>query len=270
MDKREELRLFLEANEDLINSKYILADIKIVNILKTIAQSETLLALFKNSLTDFDYEEAKKRYLVKSKYFSDDKGEFVLPSSARELLAFIFNVLMDIDAKRLDFGEFLNKYFYENGSYSSSFSAFANSMIRPFMNTVKMLITSVIEGKLQDPLEALSEQEKLQEKQKLEEERQAQIDKELSQKAYGESLKQIKKLLLDDKTKVRQSKLSNEEKEQVTLVIDMFANAVESNEKDAVIYAFVAYRYMAKAHKILFFSREKKIGKLLKDVINEL
>ena len=119
-------------------------------------------------------------------------------------------------------------------------------------------------------MEALSEQEKLQEKQKLEEERQAQIDKELSQKAYGESLKQIKKLLLDDKTKVRQSKLSNEEKEQVTLVIDMFANAVESNEKDAVIYAFVAYRYMAKAHKILFFSREKKIGKLLKDVINEL
>ena len=54
MSKTEELQVFLEASEDLINSKYILADIKVVNILKAIASSETILALFKNSLMDFD------------------------------------------------------------------------------------------------------------------------------------------------------------------------------------------------------------------------
>ena len=37
MEKREELNLFLEKVEELIDSKYILADIKIVNILKVIA-----------------------------------------------------------------------------------------------------------------------------------------------------------------------------------------------------------------------------------------
>lgn len=268
MDKREELRIFLEASEDFINSKYILADIKIVNILKSIAQSETLLALFKNSLADFDYEEAKKKYFVKNKYFSGDKGEFVLPTNARELLAFTFNLLMDIDAKRVEFGEFINKYFFEDGSYSASFSSFVNAMIRPFTNTVKMLMISVIEGKLQDPLEALSEEQEKQAKLKAEEEKQALIDQELSKKTYGESIKSLKNLLLSDKTRVKQSKLNADEKEQIILVIDTFANAITSEDKDQIVYSFVAYRYMIKAHKLLFLGRKKKVNKLLEGILN--
>ena len=61
MGKREELNLFLERADELISSKYILADIKIVNILKAIAGSETLIALFKSCLANFDYEDAKKK-----------------------------------------------------------------------------------------------------------------------------------------------------------------------------------------------------------------
>jgi hypothetical protein len=215
-------------------------------------------------------EFAKKKYLVKSKYFSEDKGEFILPESSREILAFVFNVIMDIDAKRIDLGDFLNKYFYEDGSFSSGFAAFSNCMIRPFSNTVKLLMTSVIEGKLQDPIEALAQEEERQQKQKLEEERQQKLDKELSLKAYGESLKQIKNILLDNKIKLKNTKISEEEKEQILLVIDMFANALDSQDKDSVIYAYVAYRYMTKAHPIVFFGVGKKVGRLLKDVINGL
>ncbi len=100
MTKREELELFLKRTDEFIDAKYILADVKIINVLKTIASSETLIALFKNCLTDFDYHQAKKNYLVKSKFLTDDKGEFILPPNSRELLAFIFNILMDIDAKK--------------------------------------------------------------------------------------------------------------------------------------------------------------------------
>jgi hypothetical protein len=270
LSKQEELRLFLEAGEDLINGKYILADIKIVSLLKTIAQSEALLALFKNSLVDFDYEEAKKKYLVKNKFFSGDKGEFVLPESSREILAFVFNVLMDIDGKRIELGEFLNKYFYEDGSFSSGFATFSSSMIRPFCNTVKALMTSVIEGKLQDPIEALAEEEERQRQQKIQEEAQQKLDKELSEKAYGESLKKIKEILLNNKLKIKNAKISVGEKEQMILVVDMFANALDSQDKDSVIYAFVAYRYMAKAHPFALFRASTKVSKLLQDVINGL
>ncbi len=270
MDKRAELDLFLTKADELIDSKYIIADIKIVGLLKAIAASDTLIAIFKNCMTGFDYQAAQKKYLVKSKYLAEGKGEFVLPPSSRELLAFIFSVLVDIDAKRIDFAQFINKYFYEDGSCSAGYTAFLNSMIKPFKNSVKMLMESVIDGKLQDPVEAFTEEEERREvleKAAAEEKRK---EKELSEKAYGESVKAIRKILLDDKTKIKNSRLKDDVKEELVLIIDMFANAVNAADKDGIIYAFLAYKYAVNSKKFMFFGHAKKVGKYLKDVLNGL
>lgn len=263
---REELDAFIERADELIDSKYILADIKIANLLKSIASSDTLLALFKNCLTDFDYVEAQKKYLVKSKYLADDKGEFVLPPNSRELLAFIFNVLVDIDAKRIDLCGFLNKYFYVDGSFSSGYDAFITAMVKPFKNSVKMLMDGVLDGKLQDPVEAFVEEEERRAKQQEQDRKAAEKEQELLKKAYGESIKKIKNMLLEDKQKIKKSKYSEEIQKDVLLVIDMLANVIDSEDKDAIEYAFVAYKYVAKAHKIIFFGRVNKITALLKDI----
>lgn len=268
MTRREELSLFIERADELIDSKYILADIKLAAMLKAIASSDTLIAIFKNCLTDFDYNEAQKKYLVKSPYLSTEKGEFILPSTSRELLAFIFNVLVDIDAKRIDLNAFIGKYFYVDGSFSSGYDAFITAMIKPFKNSVKMLMESVIDGKLQDPVEALTEEENRRAKEKQEEEERLIKEKELLQKAYGASVKRLKEILLEDKQKIRAGKLSSDKKDEVLLVIDMLANVIESEDKDAITYAFVAYKYVAKAYRFSFIGRVKKITKLLKDVIN--
>ena len=192
MTKREELDLFLERAQEFIDSKYILADIKIVNLLKAIANSETLIAIFKNCLADFDRESAEKKYLVKSPYLSTDKGEFVLPQSSKELLAFTFSILVDIDAKRIEMSGFLNKYFYVDGSFASGYDAFINAMIRPFVKAVKVLMDSVIEGKLQDPVEAICQLENQKAKQLAEEEERVEKEKRLAQKVYGDNVKKIK------------------------------------------------------------------------------
>ena len=268
MTIREELDLFSVRADELIESKYILADIKIVNILKSIASSNTLIALFKNCLTDFDYDQAKKKYLVKSQYLSSDKGEFVMPPNSRELLAFTFNVLVDIDAKNIDFADFISKYFYVDGSFASGYDLFINSMIKPFKNSVKMLMESVIDGKLQDPVEALVEQETRREREEKLEKENALKEQELLKKAYGKSVKSIRETLLEDKTKIKLSKLDAEDKKEIVLVIDMLANAMESEDKDAVTYAFVAYKYVAKARSRLLKCSLKKISALLKDVLN--
>ena len=269
LTRRLELDAFLKSTDELINSKYIIADIKIVGVLKAIAGSETLLALFGNCLTGFDYQEAKRKYLVKSPYLSDDKGEFVIPTSSRELLAFVFNVLMDIDAKRINLGDFLNRYFYDNGSAYAGYSSFINTMIKPFANSVKMLMEAVLDGEVQDPIEAAEQEEERRKNQQILDEETAKKNKELSQKKYWDSLKAVKEILLTNKQKVKNSKLSTEEKMQALLVIDTLANALDSGDKDAIFYAQVAYKYLLKAHKILFF-RSKKIDDLVKDVTNEL
>ena len=270
MTKAEQLNVFIERADEFINAKYILADVKLVSLLKSIAASETLVALFKNCLTDFNYEQAKKKYLVKSPYLSEDKGEFVLPPNSKELLAFIFNVLIDIDAKRIDLNQFVSKYFYVDGSFSSGYEAFLNSMIKPFKHSVKMLMEKVIDGSLQDPLDAIVEEEHRRIREKEEEERVAEREKELLRKTYGKSIKEIKETLLEDKQKIR-AKVKNENlREELTLIVDMLANVVASEDKDAIGYAFVAYKFMAKKHKILFFGRIKKLSKKVKEVADAI
>ena len=268
MTINEQLDAFTLRADELIGSKYIIADVKIANLLKVIASSDILLALFKNCLTDFDYQSAKKNYLVKSQFLADDKGEFVIPPNSRELLAFVFSILVDIDAKRIIFSDFLNKYFFVYGSLTSSYSAFINAMIKPFKNSVEILMGDVIEGKIQDPIEALIEEEARKKREEQDAIVRAQKDKELAQKTYGQSVKEIRDILLEDKKKVKASKLKDADKEEIVLVIDMLANVIEGDDKDAINYAFIAYKYVAKARKILFFNRVKKISKKLKDVVN--
>ena len=254
MSKREELDLFLTRADEFIESKYILADVKIINLLKSIASSDTLIAIFKNCLDGFDYEKATKTYLVANKYLSGDKGEFVLPSTSRELLAFIFNLLVDIDAKRIDFSGFIKRYFYEDGSFSAGYSAFINAMIKPFKNSVKMLMESVIEGKLQDPVEALTEEENRKREEEI---------------LKAEREKKEKELLLGIKLKVKASKLKDVKKDALILVIDMLANTLDSEDKDAITYAFVSFNYASKVHKKLL-RKHKKIEKLVKAILNAI
>ena len=268
MTKREELDIFIERAEELIDSKYIIADVKIAGLLKSIAASDTLIALFKNCLIDFDYQLAKKRYLVKSQYLSSDKGEFVLPPNSRELLAFILCVLVDIDAKNLDLSEFINKYFFEDGSFSSGYELFITAMIKPFKNSVKVLMEGVINGKLQDPVEAMLEEEKKRANKLEEEEKAAQKEQALGKKTYATSIRKAKQILLNDKQKIKASKKKVVVKNAIILIIDMLANVIESEDRDAVEYAFTAYKYMAKAHPIAFFGRTHKLSKLIRSILN--
>lgn len=267
MNKTEELNYFLIKIDDFIDGQYILADIKIVNLLKSIAYSKTLLAIFENCLKDFDYYSAKKQYLIKNNNLSTEMGEFVLPSSSKDLLAFVLTVLMEVDARKLNLNEFVNRYFYVDGSFSSAYAKFINEMIKPFKKAVKMLMESVIEGKVQDPVEALTEAEELSKKEKLNKEKALKSAEELSKKAYADSVNKIRKILLDDKTKIK-AKVIDKKGEEMILIIDMLANALTSEDKDALTYAFTAYKFMAKAHKIRFFNSVRKISNLIVDVYN--
>ncbi len=266
MDKREELTAFLECADDMIKSNYILADVKIVNLLKSIAASETLVAVFKNCLADFDYEKAQKKYFIKNKFF-DDRGEFVLPQTSRDLLALVFILLLDIDAKRVGFSEFLRKYFYEDGSRSAGYTAFINTMIKPFRNSVSALIESVIEGKIEDPIEAFTREEerraKEQEEQRIAEEQ----SKELLKTEKGNYVKQILDYLVEDKTKIKASKLKPEIINELVYVIDMLANVVGSDDKDAINYAYISYKYCSKAYRFRYFRKARKIKALVDKIL---
>ena len=130
-----------------------------------------------------------------------------MPPNSRELLAFVFFVLVEIDNKEIAFGEFINKYFFEDGSFSSGYASFINAMIKPFKNSVKILMENVIEGKLQDPVEALTEEENRRAKEKEEQEKALAKEAEGEKRIYSASVRTVKRILLDDKKKIKDSKL---------------------------------------------------------------
>ena len=96
-------------------------------------------------------------------------------------------------------------------------------------------------------------------KQKILDEENAKKDEELSKKTYWESLKAVKEILLSDKKKIKDGKLLDEAKQDAILIIDMLANVIESSDRDAIDYAFTAYKFLAKTYKLTFFGRIKKL-----------
>lgn len=120
-----DLRQFNLACEDLIAGKYILANIKVKALINSINSSEKLTDLVSHSLDGFDFGLAF-RESVTSEGLS-------LPHGDKNVIAYCFNVLYNLDEGTVTFLDFLSKYFASSKlSGGEEFKAFANTIIEPF------------------------------------------------------------------------------------------------------------------------------------------
>lgn len=137
--ERQQIDLFLEKCDEVMRSKFIIADTKISELLKSIATSDLLYAFFREITKNFDYAAAQRKYMNFAPDGSTNKRKLLFPADPAEKLAFIFCLLVDFDNKTFDLGEFLQEYFYEDGSYYESFYSFSNQVIKPFKNMIKTM-----------------------------------------------------------------------------------------------------------------------------------
>ena len=128
-DTKAEVKDFLEKCELLRKSKFIMATTRIKDILKSIVNSKTLYELFHAVTERFDYITAKRRYLQTYQDGFLTKSMLVLPENPAERLAFIFCLLVEFDHDSINFNNFLQRYFAEDGSYFSSFHSFCDTVI---------------------------------------------------------------------------------------------------------------------------------------------
>lgn len=118
---------FLNAVSSTLESKYILIDKKISDILLSIANTQDVYNVIAKSMINFDFIVAWKN-AVKSNFIK-------LPESDDDRLAFIFCFLSNIDDKNLDITMVLDKYFSYD-SETKPFELFCKNIIVEF----KMLI----------------------------------------------------------------------------------------------------------------------------------
>lgn len=136
---RQQIDLFLKKCDELMQSKFIIADTKIGELLKAIATSDLLYAFFREITKNFDYPAAREKYMNYMPEGTVNKRKLLFPENAEERLAFVFCLFVDFDAGRIDLGAFLQEYFYEDGSVYGSFYAFSNQVVKPFRNAVRTL-----------------------------------------------------------------------------------------------------------------------------------
>lgn len=144
-ERNAKLKRFFTACDELITGKFILADTKIGELLRSIATSEDLTRLFAAVTDGFDYPAAKKAYLKFPVKGGAMRGEAYLPAERTELLAFVFCLLVEFDSGAVKFNDFLLRYFYEDGSYTASYGLFADRVIRPFRDIVRECFPAVNE-----------------------------------------------------------------------------------------------------------------------------
>ncbi|MBQ8522584.1 MAG: hypothetical protein IJ458_02830 [Clostridia bacterium] len=120
-----DLRQFNLACEDFVAGKYILANIKVKALINSIHSSEKLTDLVSNALDGFDFA-----YVFRESVTSEG---LTLPHGDKNIIAYCFNILYNLDEGTVTFLDFLSKYFASSKlSGGEEFKAFADTIIQPF------------------------------------------------------------------------------------------------------------------------------------------
>ena len=128
---RAEIDKFLEACDDLLNCKFLVAEYKIQRLLQQLASASDVCSLVGECLEQFN----RDREFAKT-FVQDGQGDFVcmMPNEEYKVIALVFCTLVDIENKKIDFVDFIKRFF---GREENPFKAFLDTMIVPFKKLIE-------------------------------------------------------------------------------------------------------------------------------------
>lgn len=143
---KEQVLAFLDKCDELKKCKFIMATTKIKDLLKCIVNSPELYRLFDTVTKNFNYVEQKSKCLVTTNDGFFNRSYVVLPQTVGQRLAFIFCLLVEFDRDTLNFNDFLQKYFSEDGSYFASYQVFCRVIISNLEELIKQVFKEKLNG----------------------------------------------------------------------------------------------------------------------------
>ena len=118
---------FFNSIDELINCKFLVAEYKLQKMLQQLAAAEDVCSLIGECLEQFN----RDREFAKA-FVQDGQGDFMFvpPEEEYKMLALVFCTLVDIDAKKIEFTDFVKRFFSKDTD--NPFKKFVDSMIVPF------------------------------------------------------------------------------------------------------------------------------------------
>lgn len=210
----QELAQFNNACDEFISGKYILADIKISSILKFIAEDEKLTNIVNTCLQDYDFNaEFKKLAIV-----DENNASINLPSTDKEQVAFVYNLLYKFKSGKINLYDFLTQFYGEDSTNNKEFSEFTKTIIIPFKNAINNIYS-----KRHVLVETNDYQNNI----------------------YNKIMSTIKLILKN----LDAYKLNMNQKEEFTMMLNSLYLASEKNDKKLVYSLMIGLDYFTKANK---------------------
>jgi len=139
MYSREDIKEFIAACDNMINSKFILVDKRIGEVLKAVATTKPVYNAIAESMINFNFAGAWTTAVSKN-------GEIFVPED--KLIGFVFCMLKAINDGKININELLVKHFPSDDNKRSSYALFCGATILPFK---EQLIEKLCEEKQRQP-----------------------------------------------------------------------------------------------------------------------
>lgn len=209
-----ELASFNTACDDFLAGKYILADIKISTILKTISADQKISNIVSSCLDSFEFET-----LFYSSIKNND-GEFFisLPNDNKQVIAFVYGLLYRLNNKTINFNDFISQYFATNENSSKEYDKFAYAIIMPFKQAINNIYSK----------------------------RHVIVESDDYQNNYYNKIKIQLRLIMEN---INNYKLKINEKEEFTMLLNSLYIASDKNDKKLVFSLMIGLDYFTKCNK---------------------
>ena len=246
---RESIEKFDQRTSELINSKFLLAEKKIEEVLVTIADSVLLYEIFEHVTEGFDYETFKS---VCFSRLANGKGCFKLPKNSADLIAFCFSLLLEIDGGKIDLLELCNEFFWTEEGRQRSFNVFASQVLIPFKNATLEVAYSVLDSHGETVPSAP-----------------VQTVENVQKTTYSPTIT-AKSLVLDLKVKAvdlaRENQGFGEDYDELIFVLEELEDYLNNGNLRGVTLAFTALKYLA-GHFSAIKIDLVKLAELISEVI---
>ena len=125
----QDIASFIDACDNMISSKYILVDKRLGDVLKSIASTRQVFNLISDCMVGFNFD---REYAISV----SKQGQFIVPEEQHKSIAFVFCLLNLLDDKKINFSQFLTKYFSNDEDGVGPYAYFCSKIIKSFKNNV--------------------------------------------------------------------------------------------------------------------------------------
>ena len=237
--REQSLNDFSDVLDTLINSKYLFAGARILDVLKGINSSKILSDMFEYFADGFDFEGVLSAALV-----DDENGKsFVLPEKNTDAITLVYLLLKEINNKNAQLADLLD-YFDSDKNYEIAYKNFSSSVLIPFRDLTLEIGHQII-GKTASEFKEIKETE--EEVVEVKEIKQEKIETS-KPKLFNNNTTLIRLLDLD-RLSIIQSRQKEEEKEELLYVLNVFTSEIKDGDSSKIKLSYLAYYYALKPYR---------------------